>query len=403
MYNIVKVPDIGEEELEIIEILVKIGDHISKDQGLITIEGEKTSIEIPSKYNGIIKKIFVNVGDKIKTNSEILLLDVNSKEDKNITYTKNYDIKKNKEENFDKKQIYATPMIRRLARKNNINLYDVKSTGLKGRISKKDFENYLKNNERNNLKQNKINSTEKKFNFEKFGNVKKTFLNKIQKVTSRNLEESWSTIPHVTQFDKVDITKLEKFRKNVNLCICLDEKSKLKVTLLPFIVKAIGLALEKFPNFNSSYNQIENVLFLKKYFNIGIVVNSEDGIFIPVIKDVINKSIIDIAEDILVLSEKTRSKNLNINDLNGGNFTISNLGSYGGSYFTPIINHPEVAILGISRYVNENILVNEKLCSRIVMPLSLSYDHRVINGVEAVSFMNFIITKLEKFHKFIIE
>ncbi|WP_343184171.1 2-oxo acid dehydrogenase subunit E2 [Buchnera aphidicola (Ceratovacuna keduensis)] len=404
MYKTVRIPDIGKEKLEVIEILVKIGDFVKNDQNLLIVEGEKTSIEIPSKETGKIKKIFIKIGDLVKTNSKIFLLKKKEiKKEKKINKNNILKIDKRNDIPYKDYEIYASPMIRRLARKNSISLSKIKGTGNKGRISKEDFFAYLEKKDNNYNKNNLNNIFKKNFCFEKFGKIKKISLNKIQKVISKNLLKSWLTIPHVTQFDEINITKLEKFRKNVNLDILNNKNNSIKITLLPFVVKAIANALKNFPNFNSSYSEESNTLFLKKYINIGIVINCDRGIFIPVIKDVFNKSIFEISIEISYFSEKVRSNSLKKEDMEGGNFTISNLGGYGGGYFTPIINFPEVAILGISKYINKNVFINKKSFNIITLPISLSYDHRVINGVEAVEFINFIKNKLEKFHSFIIK
>ncbi|WP_343190080.1 2-oxo acid dehydrogenase subunit E2 [Buchnera aphidicola (Astegopteryx bambusae)] len=404
MYKTVKIPDVGKEELEVVEILIKVGDFIKKNQNIIVIEGEKTSIEIPSKKDGKVKKIFLNIGDKVTTNSKILLLKSKIKnkifEDKvynlNDKFNKNNDI-----DTCDK--IYASPMVRRLARKNDVNLLKIKGTGEKNRISKEDFFKYLENSKNKHNKIYKNNFLEKQFDFENFGEVEKISLNKIQKVVSKNLYDSWSKIPHVTQFDEIDITRLEKFRKKINLDIISKNVSNSKITLLPFIIKSLGHALKKFKNFNSSYSQKDDILFLKKYINIGIVVNSKNGLFIPVIKNILEKSILNISNDIKKFAKNIRSNCFNNINMKGGNFTVSSLGGYGGGHFTPIINYPEVAILGISKFFHKNIFLEKKMLNKIILPISLSYDHRVINGVEALNFINFIKVKLEEFYNFIIE
>ncbi|WP_343189221.1 2-oxo acid dehydrogenase subunit E2 [Buchnera aphidicola (Chaitoregma tattakana)] len=408
MYKIVKIPDVGKEELEIIDILVKVGDVVKKKQEIIVIEGDKTSIEVPSHKDGIVKEIFVSVGDKVKSNNKILLLKTKFFKKSKIPGKNNNILVKNKKtleiDNLKNNEIYATPIVRKLARENNVNLEEIKGTGIKGRISKEDFENFLEKKSVSHIKHEKSEVLDEKFNFKSFGPVDIIKLSKIQNIVSKNLCRSWSIIPHVTQFDEIDITDIEKFRKNVNLEISSEEnKSNYKITLLPFIVKVIGLALKKFPNFNSSYYSKTNTLFLKKYINVGVVINSNRGIFIPVIKDILQKSIFKISKNISCFSQKVRDDSLNIKDIIGGNFTISNLGGYGSHYFTPIINHPEVAILGISKYINKIVLFNKKVTSRTMLPISLSYDHRVINGVESTNFINFIKNKLEKFYYFLIK
>ncbi|WP_367670751.1 2-oxo acid dehydrogenase subunit E2 [Sodalis-like secondary symbiont of Drepanosiphum platanoidis] len=493
MYTKIKVPDIGSDEFEVIEILKKIGDEVKKEESLIVIEGDKTSIEIPSPKNGFIKKILIKIGDKIYTNKTIMLFKNNEKiinsfdffyeKDKKIYISnkfykksvivknimikigdiinknsclisveenshitniispfkcliklikikindvinsnsiiavieliknKNSIFKKNKElfdnknnllinkndllinKNNNNLKPYATPIIRRLAYEFNINLKKINGTGRKKRIIREDITNYIKNILKKNkdISNSNINDNKilKKINFEKFGKIKVIKLNNIQKISGMNLKKNWRNIPHVTQFDYADITELEIFRKHKN-----DEfknlNKNIKITILPFLVKIIFKALKKFKRFNSSLSCNKKKLILKKYFNIGIAVETEKGLLVPVLKDVDKKNIIDIYHELIFLYNKARSGTIKYNDMQGGCFTISNLGGIGGLFFTPIINSPEVAILGLSKSIIKPIWIKDKFVPRLMLPLSLSYDHQVIDGSDGVRFINFI-------------
>lgn len=424
----INVPNIGEETLEVTEILVKIGDAININQPLIIIEGDKSSMEIPSTHTGIITKIHTNIGDKVHTNSLILSIDTNNNNNANIKSTcnlqtppqdyldklntpqdhntieynhKNYKKLENIIE-FDSidQTIHATPLIRHMARTLEVDLSKITGSGRKGRILKEDIQNYLNSKSieySNNYKP--LTSTDNSYiqtdstidtNYNNIlNNVKTIQLSKIQKVSGINLQKNWSTIPHVTQFDSVDITNLEIFRKQQNLEIT-QKKINCKITILIFVMKAVAKALEELPRFNSILSKNKNELILKKHINIGIAVDTKQGLLVPVIRDVNKKGIIKLSQELLEISKKARSDNNQLTplDTQEGSFTISNLGGIGGEMFTPIINAPEVAILGLSKSSMRPIWNGNKFIPRLMLPLSLSYDHRVIDGADGARFIN---------------
>lgn len=394
----VKMPDIGLEEVEIIEILVSINEKIAPEQGLITVEGDKTSMEIPSPISGIVKHIFIKIGEKIKTDAlimrcEVENIDFHVKKKEEICLDNN--VLNKVEKNF-KKDIFfhATPLIRRLARNLNINLYYVVGTGPKNRILKEDLDLYQSNIKENLIEEkNKIN-----FGDSKKSKTKELELSDIQKNIGNNLHRNWMNIPHVTQFDEVDITILEKFRQKYNNEKRNQKKTNENITILVFIIKVVAYALEKFPIFNSSLNINNKKIILKKYINIGFAIDVNNDLFVPVLKDVNKKNIKQLSSELILLSEKARTKKLNIEDMTGGCFTISNLGGIGGSWFSPIINSPEVAILGISKSQIKPSWNGKEFIPSLMLPLSLSYDHRVINGAYAARFITFISRVLSDMH-----
>ncbi|WP_331828396.1 dihydrolipoyllysine-residue acetyltransferase [Candidatus Blochmannia sp. SNP] len=414
----VNVPNIGDDELEVTEVMVKIGDKININQSLVMIEGDKSSMEIPALYSGIVTAIHVHVGDKVHTGSLILLLDT-----QNGTNTSSFSDQNNispsssfsETNNIKKRVIYsnainrsiyskfnitihATPLVRHIARMCGIDLSKVKGSGRKGRILKEDIQDYMNNISMHHtncipsIQSNRLLPIPSwpKIDFSKFGNTTTVTLSKIQKISGSNLQRNWIMLPHVTQFDEVDITDLEHFRKQQNLEI---EKKKIncKITLLVFVMKAVSKALEELPQFNSSLSQDSQTLILKKYINIGIAVDTSKGLLVPVLRDVNKKGIISLSQELTALSLKARSGNqLSPSDMQGGSFTISNLGSIGGTIFTPIINVPEVAILGMSKSFTKPVWTGKKFVPRLILPLSLSYDHRVINGADGARFITLI-------------
>ncbi|BBI01181.1 dihydrolipoamide acetyltransferase [Buchnera aphidicola (Nipponaphis monzeni)] len=413
----VKVPDIGLEEVEIIAILVQVGDYIVKDQEIVTVEGEKASIDIPSKYNGIVKKILVKIGDLVKKNSLMLIVDI-----KSINYVSENASKKNIDKLcvdnickilpkkhhtvdympnncfYDKKFVHASPLVRKMSRVMNINLSNIKGSGVNSRILKEDLNKHIRmldesiecNNKNSSNILEKI--TELKNDLDKFGSIKKVRMSYIQRKVSKNLSSYWVQIPHVTHFDEVDVTNLESFRKKINNKQSTQTiiKKNINVTLLIFLIKIVTYALKKFPIFNSSLSENKQYIFLKQYYNIGVAVNTAKGLLVPVIKNVDKKNIYEISQELKKISEKSRTEMLKISDMEGGCFTISNLGKLGGTYFTPIINSPEVAILGISKVSQKLVWKNNEFVPRLMLPLSMSYDHRVINGMEAAHFITCI-------------
>ena len=375
MHIEVKMPDIGLDEVEVIEILVKLNEKVAVEQSLITVEGEKSSMDIPSPISGIVKKINVQVGDKVSTNTVIMIFltshcNSNDQKKENIDISKIKKSTVNMQDNF----VHATPSVRRLARDLQINLNDVIGSGRKNRILKDDLDLYVKNtfNDSNKL------------------NVEKVQIDFLQKNVGDNLHKNWIDIPHVTQFDEINITALEEFRKHYNSEEYKKNNNYKNITLLIFVIKAVSHALLKFPIFNSSLSADKKTIIFKKYVNIGIAVDVQNGLLVPVLKNANKKSIINLSSELILLSDKARKNQLNRLDMKDSCFTISNLGGIGGYWFTPIINAPEVAILGVSRAVIKPYWDGVKFIPSLTLPVSLSYDHRVINGADAARFLTFI-------------
>jgi pyruvate dehydrogenase E2 component (dihydrolipoamide acetyltransferase) len=388
----VKMPDIGFDEVEVIDILVKVNEKVDLEQELITVEGDKASMEIPSPISGIVKHIYIKIGDKIKSFSLIMLLE----EEKNFLKEENKNIDNiNFEKNCKKNiPVHATPLIRRLARQLNIDLSKVLGTGRKNRILKEDLELYQSSNTICLLEETNKTNTHSS-NKDKVEEMK---LSTLQKITGNNLYQNWINIPHVTQFDEVDITILEKFRQKYNFENKNQKNTSNNITILIFVIKAVAYALEKFPIFNSSLSLDKKKIILKNYINIGFAVDVHNALFVPVLKDVNKKNIEQLSSELMFLSEKARKKKLNISDMTDGCFTISNLGGIGGSWFSPIINSPEVAILGISKSQVKPLWNGKEFIPSLMLPLSLSYDHRVINGADGARFITLIKKLLSDIH-----
>ncbi|AYN24935.1 dihydrolipoamide acetyltransferase [Buchnera aphidicola (Rhopalosiphum maidis)] len=388
-------PDIGLDEVEVTEILVKIGEEIKLDQALITVEGDKASMEIPSPTSGVVKDIVIKVGEKVTTLSTIMVFKIDNvnriKNKKELNVIKQ---EKKSSENFLEERnikknmlVHATPIIRRLARHLSIDLKNIKPSGPKNRILKEDIELYIKNNTINknffDIEKNNIKNSHKP-------SFKEISLTNIQKIVGKNLHQNWVNIPHVTQFDEVDITLLEEFRQKYNSQKKQKNNIISNITILPFIIKTVACALLEFPIFNSSLSSNKKTILLKNYVNVGIAVDSERGLFVPVLKDVDKKNISRLSSELILLSKKARENQLNELDMKEGCFTISNLGGIGGSWFSPIINAPEVAILGVSKSSIKPLWNGKEFIPSLMLPLSLSYDHRVINGADAARFLTFI-------------
>lgn len=413
----VNVPDIGGDEVNVTEIMVSVGDSITEEQSLITVEGDKASMEVPAPFAGVVKEILVKSGDKVSTGSLIMRFEVagaapaaqpapaaaQSAAPAPTAAPAAVSAPTNQADvTASAVFAHATPVVRRLAREFGVNLDKVKGTGRKGRILKEDVQAYVKA---------AIKAVESgtvaaapagqangaglgllpwpKVDFSKFGAVEQVELGRIQKISGANLHRNWVMIPHVTQWDKADITELEKFRKEQNV---LAEKQKLdvKITPLVFIMKAVAKALEAYPRFNSSLSEDAQSLILKKYINIGVAVDTPNGLVVPVFKDVNKKGIIELSRELAEISKKARAGKLTASDMQGGCFTISSLGGIGGTHFTPIVNAPEVAILGVSKSEMTPVWNGKDFTPRLMLPLSLSYDHRVIDGADGARFITFI-------------
>lgn len=396
-------PDLGEgiDGAEVSEISVSIGDTVKEGDTIVVLESDKASMEIPSDFDGEIKEILITAGDEVHIGQ--LLVKIESVlEPKRIPREETETLKDSSEKSVEEKikptpasnpptlseltsnsKTFASPGVRRLARELEINLSHIAGTGDKGRITKSDLNNYIKTQI---AKQSGVAvSINKDVDFTKWGTIEEVKLSKIKKITGQRLQQAWQSIPHVTQFDETDITTLDQTRKKMNSDL---GKTKTKITFLPFLMKAAVKVLQEMPDFNSSLNHSARTLIIKKYYNIGIAVDTPSGLVVPVIHNVDKKSIEDLSFELVDLSEKARSKKLKPSDMTGGTFTISSLGGIGGTYFTPIINPPEVAILGISRSKWEKIYHHDKQTSLVqyTMPFSLSYDHRIIDGAAAAKF-----------------
>ena len=418
----IKIPDIGDfDSVEVIEIAVSVGDSVEIEDTLITVESDKASMDIPSPNTGEIKEIKVNIGDKVSEGTPIISLLISKEEVK-----KDNQVSKETEEAEEKEtpkieksenriapppppkipetsqlvgqsnsaKAHASPSVRRFARELGVDLGLVYGTGPKNRISKEDVKAFTKSIMSGEKLSNKGAFTTPEIppvDFSKFGEVEQKPLTRIRRLTGQTLHRSWITIPHVTQFDEADITELEEFRKSK---LKSAEKEGVKLTLVTFLIKAAVVALQKFPEFNSSIEPSGENLIIKKYFHIGVAVNTKNGLLVPVLKDVDKKGLFEIATEITELSNKAREGKISPKDLQGGCFTISSLGGIGGLHFTPIINAPEVAILGVSRAAMKPVYENGIFEPRLILPFALSYDHRVIDGVAGAQFTQFLSTIL---------
>ncbi|EER47496.1 dihydrolipoamide acetyltransferase [Actinobacillus minor NM305] len=418
----VNVPDIGGDEVNVTEIMVKVGDTVSEEQSLITVEGDKASMEVPAPFAGVVKEILVNSGDKVKTGSLIMRFEVAgtapaaapapvAQTATPAPTTPAAPAQSGNVSGLSQEQVvasaayaHATPVIRRLAREFGVNLDKVKGTGRKGRIVKEDIQAYVKTAVQlfEDVKAGKAPAGTgvangaglgllpwPKVDFSKFGEVEEVELSRINKISGANLHRNWVMIPHVTHFDRTDITDLEAFRKEQNK---LAEKQKLDVKITPvvFIMKAVAKALEAYPRFNSSISEDGQKLTIKKYINIGVAVDTPNGLVVPVFKNVNKKGIVELSRELMEVSKKARDGKLSGSDMQGGCFTISSLGGIGTTHFTPIVNAPEVAILGVSKSEMMPQWNGKEFEPRLMLPLSLSFDHRVIDGADGARFLSYI-------------
>jgi len=408
----VNVPDIGGDEVEVTEIMVKVGDKVTAEQSLITVEGDKASMEVPAPFAGTVKEIKIAAGDKVSTGSLIMVFEVEgaapapaAKKEETAAPAKQEQkaaapaAKAESKGEFAENDAYvhATPVIRRLAREFGVNLAKVKGTGRKGRILREDVQAYVKDA----VKRAEAAPAAAtgggipgmlpwpKVDFSKFGEIEEVELGRIQKISGANLSRNWVMIPHVTHFDKTDITELEAFRKQQN-----DEAAKrkldVKFTPVVFIMKAVAAALEQMPRFNSSLSEDGQKLTLKKYINVGVAVDTPNGLVVPVFKDVNKKGIAELSRELMAISKKARDGKLTAAEMQGGCFTISSLGGIGTTHFAPIVNAPEVAILGVSKSAMEPVWNGKEFVPRLMMPMSLSFDHRVIDGADGARFITII-------------
>lgn len=449
----VLVPDIGDfDDVDVIEVLVANGDTVNEEDSLITLESDKASMDVPSPYSGKIKEVMIKSGDKVSQGSKILRMEVAEKPGatEKPSATKSSQSQDSQQQpsasNRDKQSAqsaaqdpqstpatpvsaaqtpaptppvattqqgefrpppleavdeeafsdaYASPSVRRYARQLGADLGQISGSGPKNRILKQDVQQFVKSR----LAAPHTGAglpAPASVDFSKFGETHTRPLSRIQKIAAANLHRNWVSIPHVTQFDEADITELEAFRKQQKAAA---EKQDIKLTLLPFIVKACATALKAFPDFNASLHPDGAQLIVKKYIHIGIAVDTDEGLLVPVVRDVDRKGVYEIARELMQLSQKARDKKLSPGDMQGASFSISNLGGLGGTSFTPIINAPEVAILGVSRSDTKPVYRDGEFQPRLMLPLSLSYDHRVIDGAKAARFASHLSALLSDMRK----
>ncbi|WGV99877.1 pyruvate dehydrogenase complex dihydrolipoyllysine-residue acetyltransferase [Vibrio sp. YMD68] len=424
----VNVPDIGGDEVEVTEIMVAVGDTVEEEQSLITVEGDKASMEVPAPFAGTVKEIKIAAGDKVSTGSSIMTFVVEGAAPVAVAASAPAQAAAPAAASAPKAEAtapaatgdfqdnheyaHASPVVRRIAREFGVNLAKVKGTGRKSRILKEDVQSYVKDA----LKrlESGVAASGKggdgsalgllpwpKVDFSKFGETEVQKLSKIKKISGANLHRNWVMIPHVTQWDNADITELEAFRKEQN-AIEAKKDTGMKITPLVFIMKAVAKALEAFPAFNSSLSEDGESIILKKYVNVGIAVDTPNGLVVPVFKDVNKKGIYELSEELMAVSKKARSGKLTAADMQGGCFTISSLGGIGGTAFTPIVNAPEVGILGVSKSEMKPVWNGKEFKPRLQLPLSLSYDHRVIDGAEGARFITFLNSALSDIRRLVL-
>ena len=407
----IKVPNIGEfKDVEVIEVLVSNGQLISKNDPLITIESDKSSVEIPSTFEGKIKALNIKVGDKISEGNVILILETKEEtkektkeeiKDKPKTETQEETIiKDTPKQNFREKNVLevslASPKTRKFARELGVNINQISGSERQGRVVEDDIKNFVSSQINKTSTPKKIESKKiiHEYSHSDFGEVEVKDLPRVKKLASTYLANSWTTIPHVTNHDEADITEMEEFRSSLRDIYTGERK---KITPLAFIIKALVTSLKKFPSFNSSIDDIESgKITMKKYFHVGIAVDTPHGLMVPKIRNVDNKNISHISNELKTVSEQSRNLKIDKKEFFGGSMTITSLGGIGGSFFTPIINYPEVAILGIGKSEKKQVFTNGKFQTRVMLPLSLSYDHRIIDGAEAARFNNDLKENLGK-------
>ena len=405
----IKVPNIGDfTDVEVIEVLVNQGQMIGKNDPLITIESDKSSVEIPSNFEGKIKSLKLKVGDKVSEGDLILILESSSnkneiKEEPKIEKQSEPIIETKSE--LEQVPVYqkqvtgvssASPKARKFARELGVNINEVLGSEKDGRVVEDDIKKFvsLKSVNNNEIKEIKPSKIKNEYEHAEFGKIEIKDIPRVKKLASTYLTNSWTTIPHVTNHDEADITEMEGFRSSLT---DIYTGEKIKITPLAFIIKALVASLKKFPSFNSSIDEIETgKMIVKKYYHIGIAVDTPNGLMVPKIRNANNKKISLISKELREVSELCRNLKIDKKELFGGSMTITSLGGIGGSFFTPIINYPEVAILGVGRSEKKQVFLNGKFQVRTMLPLSLSYDHRIIDGAEAARFNNDLKENLGK-------
>ena len=408
----IKVPNIGDfKDVEVIEVLVSEGQILQKNDPIITIESDKSSVEIPSNFEGKIKSLKIKVGDKISEGDLILILE------ETFTTKENTEEKPNIEKEFKKIKVIkpeteqtsinqvknlsneissASPKARKFARELGVDITQVVGSEKDGRVVEEDIKKFVSSTTKNinEIKEDKIKKIKNEFEHSDFGEIEIKDIPRVKKLSSVYLTNSWTTIPHVTNHDEADITEMENFRSSLT---DMYTGEKIKITPLAFIIKALVASLKKFPSFNSSIDEIETgKMTFKKYFHIGIAVDTPNGLMVPKIRNADNKKISLLSKELKEVSELCRNLKIDKKELFGGSMTITSLGGIGGSFFTPIINFPEVAILGVGKSQKKQIFINGKFQIRTMLPISLSYDHRIIDGAEAARFNNDLKENLGK-------
>ncbi|MEO7068461.1 MAG: dihydrolipoyllysine-residue acetyltransferase [Rhodanobacter sp.] len=444
----VLVPDIGHADVPVIEVMVSVGDHVDKEQGLITLESDKATMEVPAPFAGTVKEIRLKVDDTVSEGTVVAVIEVDAAasasapaaapkaeaaksakepageatkepakepappaEKATQPVAAHADAPKESPDGdvrpgtaspvaivMSGDSPYASPAVRAFARELGVDITQVKGTGRSGRIERDDIQAYVKHALASGARPvdgvgGSVGGLSllpwPKVDFAKFGEIEEKPLSRIQKISGANLARNWAMIPHVTQHENADITEMEAFRKQLGA-----ENKELKISPLVFQMKAVVAALKEFPKFNASLDASGEKLILKKYFHIGIAVDTPDGLVVPVIRDVDKKGLLELANELGEISKKARAKKLGPAEMSGGCFSISSLGGIGGTYFTPIVNAPEVAILGVSKSVMQPVWNGKEFAPRLILPLSLSYDHRVIDGALAARFTVFLAKSL---------
>jgi len=401
-------PDLGEgiDGAEVSEVSVSIGAAVTPDDTILVLESDKASMEIPAEVNGTIAEILVAAGDEVKTGHLLMKIEIFGKAPEEESPTKEesapvleVELKKPEppqpelvlQDTSSADTVFASPGVRRLARELGINLQIIKGSGQKGRITKDDLNGYIKLQMA--LSSGTISAPPLEIDFSQWGQIEIQKLTRIKRITGQRLQQAWQSIPHVTQFDVADITELDAYRKELKTEVV---KQGVKIMFLPFLMKAVAIVLKEMPEFNSSLDHTGQNLVLKNYYHLGIAVDTPNGLTVPVVRDVDQKSIFDLSEELMDLSSRARNKKLKPDEMKGGTFTLSSLGGIGGTGFSPIVNPPEVAIMGISRSIWKQVFdkTSGEFVTRFAMPFSLSYDHRVIDGAAAAAFTSRFATVL---------
>ena len=413
----VLVPNIGDfKDVEVIEVLIEAGSNINKDDPIITIESDKSSVEIPSPYSGSVKKVNLKVGDKVSEGSSILIIGseeekpdeqieeevkeikeetIRQKPPEKVISKPKEILKNNRVSVFKSSKALASPKTRKFARELGVDINNITGSQRSGRIIEEDIKKFVSSNFNKPQEEKKAPSIKpSEYDHADFGDVEIQDIPRIKRIAAPHLSNSWQTIPHVTSCDEADITELEEFRQNLTDTFTGEKK---KITPLAFIIKAVVEALKVFPRFNSSIDNIENgKITLKKYFHVGIAVDTPNGLMVPKIRNANQKNIDQISKDLKKVSDDCRNLKIDKKEFYGGSITITSLGGIGGTYFTPIINYPEVAILGIGRTYIKPVYIDGQFKPRTMLPLSLSYDHRIIDGAEGSRFNNELKNNLGK-------